>query len=140
MLRRPARDFVSAVSGRTGTRAGQCPPYFRPQAPPHPCRQRGRSRPRRTVIVPLPRSTSDHLRPSASLWRSVPAARGVGAALIDLAAVVALANGRKRLRLDAWQTNTALHRYYESQGFTHVRTLPYTHRGSGALFEMQLRD
>jgi GNAT superfamily N-acetyltransferase len=69
-----------------------------------------------------------------------PAARGVGAALIDVAAMVALADGRKRLRLDAWQTNTALHRYYEGQGFTHVRTLPYTHRGSGALFEMQLRD
>jgi GNAT superfamily N-acetyltransferase len=67
-----------------------------------------------------------------------PAARGVGAALLDLAAIVALASGRKRLRHDAWQTNTELHRYYERQGFTHLRTLPYTHRGSGALFERRL--
>jgi ribosomal protein S18 acetylase RimI-like enzyme len=67
-----------------------------------------------------------------------PAARGVGAALLEKAAAVALAKGRHRLRLDAWQTNTALHRYYERHGFTHLRTLPYTHRGSGALFERDL--
>jgi hypothetical protein len=36
---------------------------------------------------------------------------------------------------NAWATNTKLHDYYRSQGFTHLRTTYYAHRGSGALFQ-----
>lgn len=59
----------------------------------------------------------------------------LGKALLDWAAAEAARKGKRWLRLDAWQTNYALHRYYVRQGFRHVRTMVYTHRGSGALFE-----
>jgi GNAT superfamily N-acetyltransferase len=59
----------------------------------------------------------------------------LGAALLDFAAQQATAAGRTWLRLDAWATNTKLHDYYRSQGFTHLRTTYYAHRGSGALFQ-----
>lgn len=62
-MRRPAADFVSAMSARNGTRLGQCPPHSRPQRPSHPCAHRGRCLGRRTVSTPRPRSTSDHCRP-----------------------------------------------------------------------------
>ena len=44
--------------------------------------------------------------------------------------------GRQRtwLRLDAWQTNGALHLYYKHLGFEMVRIEHVEHRGSGALF------
>jgi ribosomal protein S18 acetylase RimI-like enzyme len=63
------------------------------------------------------------------------AGRGLGAALLDFAAQQATAAGRAWLRLDAWATNTKLHDYYRGQGFTHLRTTYYAHRGSGALFQ-----
>ncbi len=66
---------------------------------------------------------------------TVHAARGqsLGAALLDWAAGRATEAGR--LRLDAWKTNAALHTYYTSLGFTHLRTVDLPHRRSGALFE-----
>lgn len=80
-------------------------------------------------------------RPDEALYvhrmivRRSHAGAGVGKALLDFAAELAAQAGRKWLRLDAWRTNTALHDYYRRQGFQHVRTLEYSHRGSGALFQ-----
>lgn len=63
------------------------------------------------------------------------AGRGLGAALLDFASRRAADAGRKWLRLDAWATNRELQDYYRRQGFQHVRTHQYAHRGSGALFQ-----
>jgi GNAT superfamily N-acetyltransferase len=63
------------------------------------------------------------------------AGQGIGKILLDWADKLASARGRWLLRLDAWQSNKALHRYYESQGFSQVRILRFEHRGSGALFQ-----
>jgi GNAT superfamily N-acetyltransferase len=63
------------------------------------------------------------------------AGQKVGAEVLDWAAGEAARQGKKWLRLDAWQTNGELHGYYRRQGFEHVRTLNYTHRPSGALFQ-----
>lgn len=58
---------------------------------------------------------------------------GVGGTLITWARGKAAAAGVALVRLDAWTTNTALHRYYVRQGFRYVRTVPG--KTSGALFE-----
>lgn len=63
------------------------------------------------------------------------AGRGIGTALLQHAEQVAAAQHCTWLRLDAWTTNDALHRYYESQGFRHVRTATDHGTPSGALFE-----
>lgn len=63
------------------------------------------------------------------------AGQDIGGALLDWAAGIAAAKGRKWLRLDAWRTNRPLHAYYERQGFTPVRVVELPHRGSGALFQ-----
>lgn len=60
---------------------------------------------------------------------------GLGAALLDWAANRVVRSGRTRLRLDAWASNEALHRYYKSLGFDMIRNIPVLGRGSGALFE-----
>lgn len=59
----------------------------------------------------------------------------IGSALLDWAARQAVDTGKKWLRLDAWANNTELHNYYRRRGFQHVRTLHFSHRGSGALFQ-----
>lgn len=59
----------------------------------------------------------------------------LGTALLDFAGQLATAAGRAWLRLDAWSSNTALQDYYRQQGFEHIRTQRYAHRGSGALFQ-----
>jgi ribosomal protein S18 acetylase RimI-like enzyme len=59
---------------------------------------------------------------------------GLGSAMLDWAAERAEACERTWLRLDAWQTNGALHLYYKNLGFEMVRIEPVEHRGSGALF------
>lgn len=59
----------------------------------------------------------------------------LGSSIIDWASRQAAARSKRWLRLDAWSSNSGLHAYYERQGFTNVRTLRYTHRGSGALFQ-----
>ncbi|MFF7990280.1 GNAT family N-acetyltransferase [Kitasatospora xanthocidica] len=69
-----------------------------------------------------------------AIARSV-AGQAVGARMLDWAVTRAEAAGKSRLRLDAWKTNPALHRYYQGQGFTLLRTVDLPHRQSGALFE-----
>jgi GNAT superfamily N-acetyltransferase len=56
------------------------------------------------------------------IWRSRSGA-GLGAELIDWASGRAYDAGVTWLRIDAWTTNTALHRYYLALGFTYVRTI-----------------
>ncbi len=61
--------------------------------------------------------------------------RGIGRVLLSVAEHLARQAGRRWVRLDAWSTNKRLHEYYRRLGFEHVRTLRYSHRGSGALFQ-----
>jgi GNAT superfamily N-acetyltransferase len=61
--------------------------------------------------------------------------KNVGERLIDWAENLAKASGKEWLRLDAWSTNAPLHAYYKEQGFSPVRVLNLSHRGSGALFQ-----
>jgi|GEM_PF-611423 len=67
------------------------------------------------------------------------AGRGIGAALLQQAEQIAAAQHCNWLRLDAWTTNDALHRYYERQGFRRVRTETEHGTPSGALFERPVR-
>jgi GNAT superfamily N-acetyltransferase len=62
------------------------------------------------------------------------AGHDLNAAILDWAEQHAAGAGRDWLRLDAWRTNLALHRYYERHGFQHIRTIGLPWRGSGALF------
>ncbi|GAB1508191.1 GNAT family N-acetyltransferase [Actinophytocola sp. KF-1] len=58
----------------------------------------------------------------------------IGSALLDWAGERAEASGRRWLRLDAWRSNQALHRYYQDRGFELVRIVPDP-SGSGACFQ-----
>ena len=64
---------------------------------------------------------------------------GVGGTLLDWAELQAARERKRWLRLDAWRTNTDLHRYYERQGMSLVRIVSLDHRGSGALFQRDVR-
>ncbi|RKR87455.1 hypothetical protein BDK92_1731 [Micromonospora pisi] len=57
----------------------------------------------------------------------------LGGEMLDWAGGRAYEAGLTWLRLDAWTTNVQLHRYYQRQGFRHVRTIES--RVSGACFE-----
>ncbi|WP_179166811.1 GNAT family N-acetyltransferase [Streptomyces sp. CB03238] len=59
----------------------------------------------------------------------------LGTALLDWASEKAAQFNKAWLRVDAWKTNAKLGRYYESQGFEHVRTVDLPHRRSGALYQ-----
>jgi GNAT superfamily N-acetyltransferase len=61
------------------------------------------------------------------------AGRRIGAELLDWAGGVAHEEGRRWLRLDAWDTNASLHRYYRQQGFHYLRVA--NRPPSGALFQ-----
>jgi GNAT superfamily N-acetyltransferase len=61
------------------------------------------------------------------------AGTGLGAELLEWAGGRAYAAELLWLRLDAWTTNTGLHRWYQNLGFHHVRTV--AHRTSGACFQ-----
>jgi len=61
--------------------------------------------------------------------------KNVGGQLLEWAESLAEASGKEWLRLDAWSTNAPLHAYYRQQGFSPVRVLKLSHRGSGALFQ-----
>ncbi|QUQ64154.1 GNAT family N-acetyltransferase [Kutzneria sp. CA-103260] len=63
------------------------------------------------------------------------AGQGIGVELLDFACQLAQRRGKPWLRIDAWTTNTSLHRYYLRHGFRHVRTMPERRTGSAALFE-----
>ena len=51
------------------------------------------------------------------------AGNGLGGEILDWAGGRAYEAGLAWLRLEAWTTNTNLHRYYLGQGFRHVRTV-----------------
>ena len=61
---------------------------------------------------------------------------GLGDLLLAWAGDRAHRDGVPLLRLDAWRTNVALHRYYLDRGWRQVRTMSVPGRGSGALFEI----
>jgi ribosomal protein S18 acetylase RimI-like enzyme len=84
-------------------------------------------------------SPSDAVYVHRMIVRRSFAGRGIGKTLLLLAEAIARHLGRSWVRLDAWSTNEALHSYYRSVGFEHVRTLRYAHRGSGALFQRRVR-
>lgn len=65
--------------------------------------------------------------------------RGYMATVFDLLEPEAGEAGKRWLRFDAWRTNTALHGYYQSLGFEHVRTVTVAARNSGALFQRPIR-
>ena len=66
------------------------------------------------------------------------AGQQVGGWMIDRAAELARNAGRTYLRLDVARSNTALHHFYRSRGFSHLRTVQRAGRRSGALFERRL--
>jgi ribosomal protein S18 acetylase RimI-like enzyme len=90
---------------------------------------------------PLPWRPEDGLNDALYLSKTmVPpqyAGRGLGAEMADWASGRAYAAGATWVRLDAWTTNHALHRYYQRQGFTLVRLA--TDRLSGACFQRPAR-
>lgn len=87
--------------------------------------------------------TPDELQHAYVIHRMVidraAAGRGVGAELINHAVRLAQRDGRDRLVLDAWTSNDRLHKYYRSQGFEYVRTVPGHWTPSAALFEREIR-
>jgi GNAT superfamily N-acetyltransferase len=64
-------------------------------------------------------------------------ARGseLGSALLDWAARRARSAGRSWLRLDAWKSNPALHKYYLDRGFSLIRIDANPSDPSGACFQ-----
>ncbi|GGX55856.1 GNAT family N-acetyltransferase [Streptomyces noursei] len=48
---------------------------------------------------------------------------GLGSQILDWCGDRAAKAGARWLRLDAWTTNTDLHAYYRSQGFSYLRTI-----------------
>lgn len=70
----------------------------------------------------------------------VESGRGVGGMLVKFAEDLARTHGRCKLVLDAWNTNKALHRYYESLGFRYVRTVPNHWTPSATVFEKPVSD
>jgi GNAT superfamily N-acetyltransferase len=88
--------------------------------------------------------TDEELRQSYVIHRmTVPrpeSGRGVGAAMVNFAEDLARSHGRRKLVLDAWNTNKELHRYYESLGFQYVRTVPNHWTPSATLFEKPVAD
>lgn len=58
----------------------------------------------------------------------------IGSAMLDWTGERAINSGRHWIRLDAWRSNTALHKYYETRGFELVRVVADP-SGSGACFQ-----
>jgi len=77
--------------------------------------------------------------PASALYvhRMVAESRGtgLGTILLEWAAGQAREQGRAWLRLDAWRTNLALHRYYLDRGFQFVRLVAVPGACSGACFQ-----
>jgi GNAT superfamily N-acetyltransferase len=72
------------------------------------------------------------------------AGRGIGAALIDWAGRRGIQGWDANwIRVDVWTRNWALHNYYKSQGFMHLRTCPFDNEWdypSAALFQKSTAD
>ena len=66
------------------------------------------------------------------------AGHGIGAALVEQAAVEARANGSQVLRVDCWAGAPALVRWYERNGFVKTDTFTVNDRWHGQIFEMML--
>jgi ribosomal protein S18 acetylase RimI-like enzyme len=62
------------------------------------------------------------------------AGRGLGRLMLNYAMYLAAADRLSEVRMDVWKTATELHRYYETEGWAHVRTVEQPGRWSGALF------
>ncbi len=60
---------------------------------------------------------------------------GLGTDVIEWACDRSGQLGNRWVRIDVWTDNTGLHRYYERNGFRHVRTLDLIDYPSGALFQ-----
>jgi len=71
----------------------------------------------------------------SKLARIPTAPAGAGTLLLRWLTDHAAELGYRWVRLDAWRTNTALHRYYLDRGWTHLRTVEAPGRRSGALFQ-----
>lgn len=61
------------------------------------------------------------------------AGQGIGSLALDWAGRIASMEGRRWVRIDCWRSAHGLQRYYESLGFSHVRTEAPSHRKSGWL-------
>lgn len=68
----------------------------------------------------------------ARIPRTLP---GLGELLLRWLTDRAAELGYTWVRLDAWRTNTELHRYYLDRGWTHLRTVEAAGRRSGTLFQ-----
>lgn len=79
----------------------------------------------------------DDLAASWFMARGMVTSLGSGhmAELFDHLSSAAAGAGKTWLRFDCWRTNTALHDYYKTLGFHHVRTVNIPGRDSGALFQ-----
>ncbi|MFE3457395.1 GNAT family N-acetyltransferase [Nocardiopsis aegyptia] len=77
--------------------------------------------------------------PSLYLSKLAGRVSGVGEWVLDWAVQRAYTLGYEAVRLDAWATNTGLHRYYRERGWVHLRTMRIPGRNSGALFEFRTR-
>jgi len=62
------------------------------------------------------------------------AGQDLGRLMLEFAMYLARTKQRTEVRLDVWRTSTQLHRYYQQQGWTHLRTVETPERHSGALF------
>ncbi len=69
------------------------------------------------------------------LARAPQAPAGAGTLLLRWITDKAASLGYSWVRLDAWRTNTGLHRYYLDRGWTYLRTVEAPGRRSGALFQ-----
>jgi len=69
------------------------------------------------------------------LARTPKAPPGTGTMLLRWITDRAASLGYSWVRLDAWRTNTGLHRYYLDRGWTYLRTVEAPGRRSGALFQ-----
>ncbi|WP_326960496.1 GNAT family N-acetyltransferase [Amycolatopsis sp. NBC_01286] len=66
------------------------------------------------------------------------AGRGLGRTLLQFALFEAAANRVDEVRFDVWKTAYDLQRYYEREGWSHLRTVDLPHRNSGALFSRKV--
>jgi GNAT superfamily N-acetyltransferase len=64
---------------------------------------------------------------------------GLGSLMLSWAQDRAARTGFDCLRWDVWRTNKQLQDYYQSLGGHYLRTVPATHRWSGALFQIPAR-
>jgi GNAT superfamily N-acetyltransferase len=63
---------------------------------------------------------------------------GLGRLMLDYALYLAIAERLAEVRMDVWRTAKKLHQYYESQGWSHDRTVDKPGRWSGALFTRRI--